>query len=160
MAATEDGNIQKCSKTYTDNTLATFTGHQGPVYKVRCNKFMPEIFLTCSADWSCKLWNLKSDKPLIYDFQSLEFYDEVMDVEWCPYVSTLFASVAKDGRLELWDLEHSTMDCCIEKKPSLNDVMVIFGCVLIFFRVTGQPKTLLNSLRKTPFWSLEMPQVT
>jgi len=68
LAATEDGNIQKCSKTYTDNTLATFTGHQGPVYKVRCNKFMPEIFLTCSADWSCKLWNLKSDKPLIYDF--------------------------------------------------------------------------------------------
>jgi len=47
-----------------------------------------------------------------------------MDVEWCPYVSTLFASVAKDGRLELWDLEHSTMDCCIENKPSLNDVRI------------------------------------
>jgi len=43
-----------------------------------------------------------------------------MDVEWCPYVSTIFASVAKDGRLELWDLEHSTMDCCIEKKPPPN----------------------------------------
>jgi hypothetical protein len=30
-----------------------------------------------------------------------------MDVEWCPYISTVFANVAKDGRLELWDLEKS-----------------------------------------------------
>jgi len=30
-----------------------------------------------------------------------------MDVEWCPYISTVFANVAKDGRSELWDLEKS-----------------------------------------------------
>ncbi|CAK87332.1 unnamed protein product (macronuclear) [Paramecium tetraurelia] len=36
--------------------IITF-GHSGPVYKVRCNPFFGDIFLTCSADWSCKLWN-------------------------------------------------------------------------------------------------------
>ena len=76
--------------------------------------------MTCSADWSCKLWNknLTNENPLTHDFSSLNFYSEVMDVEWCPYMSTVFANVAKDGRLELWDLEHSTMDCCISVKPN------------------------------------------
>jgi len=41
-----------------------------------------------------------------------------MDVEWCPYISTVFANVAKDGRLELWDLEHNAMDSCISIKPN------------------------------------------
>ena len=33
----------------------------GAIYKVRCNPFWSDIFLTCSADWSCKLWNWKSE---------------------------------------------------------------------------------------------------
>ncbi len=36
-----------------------------------------------------------------------------MDVEWSPHCSTLFASVAKDGRLELWDLlKNNMLDPC------------------------------------------------
>lgn len=70
LAVTEDGNIHLCSKTYTEQVLKQYTGHQGPVYKVRCNPFVGEIFLTCSADWSCKLWNLKdfSESPFLFAF--------------------------------------------------------------------------------------------
>lgn len=32
-----------------------------------------------------------------------------MDIDWSPYCSTLFASVCKDGRMELWDLEKNNM---------------------------------------------------
>lgn len=32
-----------------------------------------------------------------------------MDVEWHPSTSTVFASVCKDGRLELWDFEKNNM---------------------------------------------------
>ena len=32
-----------------------------------------------------------------------------MDIDWSPHCSTLFASVCKDGRLELWDLEKQNM---------------------------------------------------
>ena len=32
-----------------------------------------------------------------------------MDIEWSPNTSTVFASVCKDGRLELWDLEKNNM---------------------------------------------------
>lgn len=31
------------------------------------------------------------------------------DIEWSPLCSTLFASVGKDGRLELWDLKKMNM---------------------------------------------------
>ena len=41
--------------------------------------------------------------------QSLDLSDEVLDIEWSPHCSTLFASVCKDGRLELWDLTKKKM---------------------------------------------------
>ena len=44
--------------------LESYYGHMGPIYKVRCNPFWSDIFLTCSSDWSCKLWNWKSENPL------------------------------------------------------------------------------------------------
>ena len=36
-------------------------------------------------------------------------FDEVNDIEWSPQCSTLFSSVGKDGRLELWDLKKNNM---------------------------------------------------
>ena len=51
-------------------------------------------------------------------FQSLDFYSEVLDIQWHPNISYVFASVAKDGRLELWDLDNNQMDASIQLKPS------------------------------------------
>ena len=42
--------------------------------------------------------------------RNLNLSDEVYDLEWSPYCSTLFASVARDGRLELWDLQKKSLD--------------------------------------------------
>lgn len=103
LATTEQGVIYRCSKSYTQQYLEIYSGHNGPIYKVRANPFLYDIFLTCSSDWSCKLWNWRRDTPL-NSFQSLDIYDEVIDIEWSPNESTVFASVCKDGRLELWYL--------------------------------------------------------
>jgi len=54
------------------------------------------------------LWNWKEENP-IANFLSLDLFDEVMDIQWSPTCSTLFSSVCKDGRLELWDLEKNNM---------------------------------------------------
>ena len=32
-----------------------------------------------------------------------------MDIDWSPNCSTLFSLVAKDGRLEIWDLKKKNM---------------------------------------------------
>jgi dynein intermediate chain 4, axonemal len=79
-----------------------------------------DYFLSCSADWSCKLWDWKEENYK-FSFQNTvlgaELYDEILDIEWNPWMSTMFASTSKDGRLELWDLGKSLLDP-IEKELS------------------------------------------
>jgi len=107
--ATEDGTIHRCSKSYKESYLDNYYGHTGPVYKVRCNPFWADVGLTCSADWTCRVWNWKEESAKL-TCQSLDLFDEILDVEWSPNCSTLFASCAKDGRLELWDLAKRSLD--------------------------------------------------
>lgn len=54
------------------------------------------------------MWNIKEEHPLA-SFKYLNLYDEVLDIEWSPHCSTLFGTVCKDGRLELWDLTKNNM---------------------------------------------------
>ena len=109
FTSTEDGTIHHCSKTYKDQYYNNYFGHTGPVYKVRVNPFWTDVFLSCSADWSCRIWNWREDQSK-YTLRNLDLFDEVFDIEWSPYCSTLFASTAKDGRLELWDLQKKSLD--------------------------------------------------
>uniref|UniRef100_A0A7S2RSJ4 Dynein axonemal intermediate chain 4 n=1 Tax=Mucochytrium quahogii TaxID=96639 RepID=A0A7S2RSJ4_9STRA len=132
-AATEDGTIHRCSCSYNEQYLETYYGHSGPVYKLRCSPFWPDAFLTCSADWSIKLWEPERDEPLLH-FQSVDLADVVHDIAWSTSESTVFGSVAGDGRIEIWDLSKSTLDPVIthfidkdteqklERKPSLSAV--------------------------------------
>eukprot|EP01050_Picozoa_sp_SAG11_P012164 SAG11_NODE_1336_length_5173_cov_10.716791_3_plen_131_part_00 len=58
LAGTESGTIHKCSCSYNESYLQDFTGHEPgmPVYKIRWSPFAPNIFLSCSHDWTVKLW--------------------------------------------------------------------------------------------------------
>lgn len=107
--STEDGLLHRCSRSYKERYLSTYYGHTGSVYKVKCNPFNPDIFLSCSSDWTCQLWSLKKENSLM-KIKSLDLYDEVYDIDWNPFCSTSFASVCKDGRFEFWDLRKKTFD--------------------------------------------------
>ncbi|KFD52347.1 hypothetical protein M513_06728 [Trichuris suis] len=63
------------------------------------------LMLTCSFDWTVKLWNTKELKPL-YSFENNSDY--VFDVAWSPAHPALFASVDGTGKLELWHLNQDT----------------------------------------------------
>lgn len=39
--------------------MDSFAGHSGTVYKVRTNPYTNNFFLTCSEDWSIRLWSTK-----------------------------------------------------------------------------------------------------
>ena len=54
MAGTEEGLIHKCSCSYNEQFLDTYTGHTGSVYKLKWSPFAPDVFLSCSADWSIR----------------------------------------------------------------------------------------------------------
>jgi len=37
----------------------------------------------------------------------MDLKQQVNDIEWSPHTSSVFAMVAEDGRLEIWDLKNN-----------------------------------------------------
>ena len=70
------------------------------VYAVKWNYFHPNVFLSCSADWTVKLWHQNSKKPLM----TFDLGSSVGDVAWAPYSSTTFAAVTDDGKVHVFDI--------------------------------------------------------
>ena len=126
LAATEDGLLHRCSSSYNEQYLETYTGHTGPVYKIKCNPFWAPAFLSCSADWTVNLWHQQKQAPVL-SFHAVDLADVVYDVAWAPHKSTIFASVAGDGRIELWDLAVSTLDPVIRSYTKRHTFMNPFS---------------------------------
>ena len=116
LVGTDDGVIHKCSTAYTEQDIEAYRSHTAPVYQVRTNPFMDEVFLSCAADWSIRLWHAK--QGAISVLQSIDLSDAVNDVEWSHLNATAFAAVADDGRVELWDLTLRPLDPIIVHFPS------------------------------------------
>jgi len=56
LVGTEEGRVLKCSTEYTSMFLLTYQAHTMPVHRIDYNRFNPDIFITCSADWRIKIW--------------------------------------------------------------------------------------------------------
>jgi dynein intermediate chain 1 len=100
VVGTEDGLVRRCSKAYSARYLNAYEGHHMAVYAVRWNRFHPSVFLSCGADWTVKLWEASSPRPLL----SFDLSNSVGDVAWAPYSSTVFAAVTSNGKVHVFDL--------------------------------------------------------
>lgn len=112
FVTTEDCAIHQCSMSYSEQYLETYYGHTGPIYRVRCTPFWHKddcpIFLTCSYDWTVRVWHAKEkEKHICHQIENLK--EQVNDVCWSPHTSSVFASVANDGRVEVWDLKRDNL---------------------------------------------------
>ena len=56
--------VYLCTTEYSSKFLATFEAHSTPVYTIKWNTFIPNIFLTCAAEWLVKVWDINSPGPL------------------------------------------------------------------------------------------------
>ncbi|KAJ3227804.1 WD repeat-containing protein 78 [Clydaea vesicula] len=110
IVGTDDGHIHRCSCALYEQYLATHFGHTGPVYRLRWSPYLPGTFLSCSADWTVRLWSQDAEEP-IFKFQSGK--DSISDIAWSPACSTIFGCVSTDGRMEIWDLQFSVLDPAI-----------------------------------------------
>jgi WD40 repeat protein len=113
----EECTMHRCRISYKDQYTDTYTGHQGPVYKVRCNPFEPTVLLSCSYDWTIKIWNSKIHNPLM-TCHSMKTASQVNDIEWSPFTSTIFGGVFDDGRIEIWDLARQNIEPILTYKSS------------------------------------------
>nr|WAW84846.1 axonemal dynein intermediate chain 4 [Halisarca dujardinii] len=119
VASTQEGLVHKCSCSYNEQFLETYEGHTGPVMKVKWCPYQPSnLFITCSADWSVKIWHQDESAPLL-SLTSAQCHKSIVDVCWCPWNVLVFATVST-GRIELWDLSYSILDPYIVHKLSGN----------------------------------------
>ena len=109
IVGTEEGSIHRCSVSYNEQYLDTYTGHEGPVYRIKFSPKWPKIFLSCSSDWTAGLYHVKSKVPLI-KMQATGESSAINDISWCPGNSTIFASITADAKLQIWDLSVSAID--------------------------------------------------
>ena len=119
VTGTEDGSIHRCSISYNEQYLDTFTPHEGPVQKVRFSNKWTDVFISCSADWSMALYHLKSKNPLLSIRATGEDFP-ITDISWCPDNSTVFACVTVDSKLQIWDLSVSCIEPVINMDTSLE----------------------------------------
>ena len=75
------------------------------VYAVKWNTFHPRVFLSCSADWTIKMW----DKDIARPIMTFDLGCAVGDIEWAPYSST--------GKLLMIKFFYSVLCCNIKWKP-------------------------------------------
>jgi WD40 repeat protein len=69
LVGTEDAQIHRCSSSYNEQYLSTYSAHTGPVNRVKWSPFVSNVFLSCSADWTSRLWNVDSETE-VFKFQS------------------------------------------------------------------------------------------
>ncbi|ELK34276.1 Dynein intermediate chain 1, axonemal [Myotis davidii] len=100
LVGTEEGKIYKCSKSYSSQFLDTYDAHNMAVDAVSWNPYHSKVFISCSSDWTVKIWDHTVKTPMfIYDLNSA-----VGDVAWAPYSSTVFAAVSTNGKTHVFDL--------------------------------------------------------
>ncbi|XP_030367205.1 dynein intermediate chain 1, axonemal isoform X2 [Strigops habroptila] len=100
LVGTEEGKIYKCSKCYSSQFLDVFEAHHMAVDSVSWNPYHSKVFISCSSDWTVKIWDHTIKTPMfVYDLNS-----GVGDVAWAPYSSTVFAAVTTDSKAHVFDL--------------------------------------------------------
>jgi dynein intermediate chain 1 len=112
VVGTEEGDIYKCSTAYTTEYLVVFEGHDLNVYSVEYNYFHPSAFISCSADWTVKLWD--HGRPQV--IMSWDLNNAVCDVAWAPFSSTVFAAVTADAKVHVFDLNVNKIEPLCEQK--------------------------------------------
>lgn len=119
LLVTEDGNIHRCSCSYNEQFLSSYTGHSGAIYRVCCNPNEPQVFLTCGADWSVKLWLRDSEQPRASLQASVA---PVLNATWSPHCPSVLASLS-GGTLSVWDLAVRPMDPVISVPVSEDSTL-------------------------------------
>nr|CCC89484.1 unnamed protein product [Trypanosoma congolense IL3000] len=105
VVGTEDGYVHQCNKSQTENYELDYAPHSELVYRVRWSPYSDNYFLTCSADWSSRLYRLgQSAQLLTFDSPN---QDAVQDVAWSFTNSTTFATVSAQGSVEFWSVADS-----------------------------------------------------
>ncbi|XP_051270621.1 dynein, axonemal, intermediate chain 1, paralog 2 [Dicentrarchus labrax] len=149
LVGTEEGKIHKCSKTYSSQYLETYDAHSMAVDAVKWNHFHPKVFISCSSDWTVKIWDHTINTPMF----TFDLLAAVGDVAWSPYSSTVFAAVTTDGTVHVFDLNINKYEAICQqpvvakKKTKLTHIEFnpIYPIIIV-----GDDRGYVTSLKLSP----------
>ena len=116
IVGTEDGRLVKCSKAYNSQYVMTYEAHKLGVYAVKYSTHCRNVFLSASADWTVKLWDDTIQQPILM----FDLGQSVGDIAWSPVSSTVFAAVASDGRVVVYDISVSKFEPICDQAITKN----------------------------------------
>ena len=101
LAGTEEGKVYKSYQSYTSRYLDIIPAHTMTVEQIEWSPFHPNVFMTCSQDWSLKIWDHEASNHPLFVF---ELGAAVGSCAWSFHSSTIFAAVTTDGKAHIFDL--------------------------------------------------------
>uniref|UniRef100_A0A3P8V4U6 Dynein axonemal intermediate chain 1 n=1 Tax=Cynoglossus semilaevis TaxID=244447 RepID=A0A3P8V4U6_CYNSE len=148
LVGTEEGRIHKCSKTYSSQFLETYDAHRMSVHAVKWNHFHSKVFISCSSDYTVKIWDHTISNPMF----TFDLNAAVGDVSWSPYSSTVFAAVTTDGRVHVFDLTVNKYEAICQQavvtkkaKPTRIEFNPIHPIIIV-----GDNRGYVTSLKLSP----------
>ncbi|KAK3524261.1 hypothetical protein QTP70_025852 [Hemibagrus guttatus] len=148
LVGTEEGKIHKCSKSYSSQYLETYAAHSLAVDAVKWNYFHPKVFISCSSDWTVKIWDHTITSPMF----TFDLNTAVGDVAWSPYSSTVFAAVTIDGKVHVFDLSINKFEAIcqqsvVSKKTKLTHIEFnpVYPVIIV-----GDDRGYVTSLKLSP----------
>ncbi|XP_061580434.1 dynein, axonemal, intermediate chain 1, paralog 2 [Cololabis saira] len=111
LVGTEGGKIHKCSKTYSSQFLETYDAHSNAVHTVKWNPFHPKVFISCSSDWTVKMWDHTIKTPVL----TFDLFADVGDISCSPFSSTVFAAVTTKGAVHVFDVNINRNEAVLEQ---------------------------------------------
>ncbi|KAI4901488.1 hypothetical protein NFI96_012302 [Prochilodus magdalenae] len=149
LVGTEEGNIHKCSKFYSSQFLETYVAHNMAVDAVKWNHFHPKVFISCSSDWTVKIWDHTIKSPMF----TFDLNAAVGDVAWSPYSSTVFAAVTTDGKVHVFDLSVNKYEAICQQavvaKKKTKLTHIAFNPVYPII-IVGDDRGYVTSLKLSP----------
>jgi coatomer subunit beta' len=110
ICASDDMKIRVYNYNNIDK-IVTFEAHTDYIRDIAVHPTQP-IFLTCSDDFTIKMWNWEQKWKLIRTFEGHLHY--VMHVCFNPKDLTTFASASLDHTVKCWSLNKSTANFTLE----------------------------------------------
>nr|XP_042903025.1 dynein axonemal intermediate chain 1-like [Parasteatoda tepidariorum] len=149
LASTVSGLIQEY--TFEDKTCKTvFDEHSSSVRSVRWNPFHPDVFISCSNDFTVLVWEHTHKQPL-FEF----FFDrQLKDVSWAPFSSSLFAAISGNAVVSVFDLALNKVEAIgtyavYTPKQNINLTKVLFHPTMPIL-IVGDEKGSVIILKLSP----------
>ncbi|XP_050705726.1 dynein axonemal intermediate chain 1-like isoform X2 [Eriocheir sinensis] len=96
----DSGAVFQCSMVCVSHSLFHYPAHSSVVRDLAWNIHHSQVFLSCSLDWSIKVWFQHSKTPLVV----LDVGGAVAGVAWSPYNSSVLVAITDECRAFVFDL--------------------------------------------------------